>query len=262
MKINFTKYHGAGNDFIMIDARKINRTIFSKEYVELLCERHFGIGADGLILLVKEESKALKMVYFNSDGREGTMCGNGGRCFAAFAREKGCSGGILEFEGIDGMHQAVFEKDDTVSLKMSDVNDIQQLEDGYLIETGSRHFVMQVPDPDVVDVFQKGREIRNQSRFLPSGTNVNFVGPLKNNELKIRTFERGVENETLACGTGAVAAAIYSYIIHPTVKTSYLVHALGGDLQVRFTPAGNLRFRDVWLRGGAEKVFEGEIDES
>jgi diaminopimelate epimerase len=260
MKIEFFKYHGAGNDFIMIDARDMAESDFSEELVKNLCDRHFGIGADGLILLLNDRKADLRMKYFNSDGREGTMCGNGGRCIASFAHRLGIITEKAIFNGIDGIHEAFICDKLNVRLKMSDVSNIQVLDDGYLLDTGSPHFVNFRDDLLPIDVFREGREIRYQNRFSPGGVNVNYIQILSDNELNIRTYERGVEDETLACGTGAVASAISAYLKNNTDKNSYLLHARGGELIVSFDTDGKGKFSNIWLKGPAEFVFKGSID--
>ncbi len=259
MAIKFFKYHGTGNDFIMVDSRELEDKIFTEKMVSRLCNRHLGIGADGLILLMKDAKFDFHMKYFNSDGREGTMCGNGGRCITAFARSLGIIKDKAHFTGIDGKHESHIKKDGQISLNMIDVNEIKVFSDGYLINTGSPHFVTFRNDIYSIDVYKEGREIRYESRFGIGGTNVNFVHMISDNEFKMRTYERGVENETLACGTGTVASAICAYIRKKTDKTSYIIHAPGGELHVKFKPEGQESFRDIWLEGPAEYVFSGEI---
>ena len=259
MTISFLKYHGAGNDFIMIDSRDKDISFFSEKNVSLLCNRHTGIGADGLILLQKDYEADFRMKYYNSDGREGTMCGNGGRCITAFARKLGIIKDSATFAGIDGIHKSTIDKNGNVNLKMIDVSNIKMFEDGYLLDTGSMHFVIFRKDLHSIDVYKEGKELRYQDRFGVAGTNVNFVSSISNNELKVRTYERGVENETLACGTGAVASAISSFLKNKTDKTSYLIHASGGDLYVRFETPDKINFKNIWLEGPTEYVFSGEI---
>ena len=258
-RVEFYKYHGAGNDFIMIDCRSLDELFFSTQRVAFLCDRHFGIGADGLILLLKDNKTKFRMKYFNSDGAEGSMCGNGGRCITAFARDLGIVTEKAVFSGIDGLHHANILSPDMVSLKMIDVKGVKEFDDGYLIDTGSPHFVTFRENLSETDVLNEGREIRHQSRFSNSGANVNFVEPISSGSFKIRTFERGVENETLACGTGSVASAISSYFRQKPDKSSYTVEAQGGMLSVRFTPHNNGSYTDVWLEGPVKFVFKGEI---
>jgi diaminopimelate epimerase len=260
MIIGFEKHHGAGNDFIMIDARALNEKIFTTKIVNYLCDRHLGIGSDGLILLLNDISNDFSMKYFNADGKEGTMCGNGGRCISFFANRLGIIKNKANFKGIDGDHSAILNKNGSISLKMSDVKNIRKFNDGFLVETGSRHFVKFVDQVEKINVSDTGRSLRYESRFGAKGTNVNFVQLTDINKLLIRTFERGVEAETLACGTGTVAAAISSYIEFPTDKTSYQIKAPGGELSVSFKEEGKEFFYDIWLTGPVKYVFSGEIE--
>ena len=257
--IKFNKYQGAGNDFIIIDARRSGDSLYDTELVKLLCDRYFGIGADGLILLLNSNSKDFYMKYFNSDGHESTMCGNGGRCIAAFAKKLGIVKDMTVFSGIDGDHTAYFLEDNQVKLSMVDIEEVIAMEDGYLVDTGSPHFVLFRDSLDEIDVVSEGRKYRNEPRFEPGGANINFVKILSPGEISLRTYERGVEDETLACGTGSVAAVIISYITTKPDKTTYLVNASGGKLKVSFTPEDNNKFTNVWLEGPAERVYDGEI---
>ena len=257
--ITFYKYHGAGNDFIMFDYRGKDISVFNILKVQQLCDRRFGIGADGLILLTDSKTVDFKMIYFNSDGREGTMCGNGGRCITAFAKKLGIIDSETIFEGIDGLHEAKVLPDSLYAVKMIDVKDVQSMDDGDYLNTGSDHFVIIRNSVKSIDVFNEGRDYRNQERFGKTGTNVNFVELLGDSEFKIRTFERGVEDETLACGTGSVAAAISTFLRQKTDKTSFLAHAVGGDLNIHFDYSEDSGFTNIWLKGPAEFVFEGKI---
>ncbi len=259
MNLEFYKYHGAGNDFIMIDCRNLNESVFDRKRVEFLCNRHLGIGADGLILLLNHKDAAFRMKYFNSDGEEGTMCGNGGRCITAFARDLGVIDGDTGFVGVDGLHEAKILPGGLISLKMIDVMGVKTLEDGYIVQTGSPHFVTFRNSVAEIDVYNEGRQIRHQSRFANEGVNVNFVETLSPGSIKMRTFERGVENETLACGTGSVAAAISTWYRQKTDKISYSIEAPGGKLKVSFIPQKNGSFTDVWLEGPALFVFRGSV---
>lgn len=259
MLIRFDKYHGAGNDFIMIDQRKKDISQFSEKIVSQLCHRQFGIGADGLILLTDSNNADFRMIYFNSDGREGTMCGNGGRCITAFARNLGIIQKDTVFEGIDGLHNAEVLDNENYKLKMIDVPEVYTMKDGHYLNTGSDHFVTQKTDIQNIDINKLGRELRYEDRFGETGTNVNFIEIVSNNELNIRTYERGVENETLACGTGSVAAAISAFLSQKTDKTSYHIHAPGGNLVVDFEYNVNEGFKNIWLSGPAKNVFSGTI---
>ena len=244
----------------MVDCREMDTSLFGIDLVKILCDRHYGIGADGLILLEKSKSSDFRMIYFNSDGKEGTMCGNGGRCILAFAERLGIIGKRSKFDGIDGMHEGIIAGDGIYKVKMIDVPSVSHLEDGDFIDTGSPHLVLYRENIDALDIFREGREIRYQERWGNKGTNVNFVELKGKNRFKIRTYERGVENETLACGTGSVAAAISAYLNQDTDKTSYLIQAPGGELRVDFSTDKQSGFHDIWLSGPAEYVFEGDID--
>ena len=259
MNISFEKYHGAGNDFIMVDCRGKDESFYTTGVVKFLCNRHLGVGSDGLILLLNDDSADFRMKYYNADGREGTMCGNGGRCISAFAYAKGIIGRKTTFVGIDGLHEAVIKEHDTVSLKMIDVTGIRKLSDGFLMDTGSTHFVAISDDISVIDVCNDGRRMRYQPRFGTDGTNVNFIQLGKEGEISIRTYERGVEDETLACGTGSVASAIAAFLESGTDRTSFTIHALGGNLKVSFTPDSHGNFHNVWLEGPVKHVFNGDI---
>lgn len=257
MKIHFFKYHGAGNDFILVDNRD-RKTVLSSEQIAFLCHRRFGIGADGLMLLQSVDNADFEMVYFNADGNESTMCGNGGRCIAAFAHRLGIAGNIMEFLAVDGMHKAEMLPGGMVALHMQDVQAIEFGENTAILNTGSPHFVEWVGDAATIDVFSKGREIRNRSEFQPKGINVNFVNRTENG-ISIRTYERGVEDETLACGTGVTAAAIAAA---GKEKGSYNipVKAMGGMLSVSFEKKSETTAEHIVLTGGAAFVYEGEVD--
>jgi len=260
MNVHFSKYHGAGNDFIMVDGREQNPALFTENVIRILCDRHFGIGADGLIILLADPESDFRMIYFNADGREGTMCGNGGRCITAFARRLGIIGDHALFSGIDGLHES-WLLGDIIKLKMQDVNDFQKLEDGYLLDTGSPHFVKFVSNTDNLDVANVGRAIRHEARFGPGGVNVNFVQLLaESGSIKVRTFERGVEAETLSCGTGVTASAISSFLESGAGETTYRIETIGGMLEVSFSKEGQNGFSEIFLSGPAEHVFDGTID--
>jgi len=257
MRIHFCKYQGAGNDFILLDNRNEDIRL-SQEQIARLCDRHFGIGADGLMLLQHHAGADFEMIYYNADGRESTMCGNGGRCIAAFARKLGISQEPLSFKAIDGMHEAWFLPSGEVALHMQDVHTIEWAEDFVLLDTGSPHYVLWVADVAIVDVETEGRKIRQQERFMPAGINVNFVHK-KDDTLFIRTYERGVEAETLACGTGITAAAIAS-TGKATGSFHIPVQARGGKLSVAFEKTASGQVQNIVLKGPAQKVFEGSID--
>lgn len=256
MNIPFHKYQGAGNDFVLIDNRDKSITLNTAQ-IALLCNRRFGIGADGLMLLELVEDADFKMVYFNSDGNESTMCGNGGRCIAAFAHTLGVAGRQMNFEAIDGLHFAVIKENNIVALQMQDVSTIA-FNDGFdILDTGSPHYIQWVDDAGAVDVFQEGRTIRNREPFQPKGINVNFVNR-NGNGLTIRTYERGVEDETLACGTGVTAAAIAS-VGQQTGVFHVPVTAKGGALSVSFEKTSPGTAENIILTGEAKFVFQGSI---
>ncbi|MDD5694392.1 MAG: diaminopimelate epimerase [Bacteroidales bacterium] len=261
MKLIFSKYQGTGNDFIMID----NRSTFfsaSSNIVRLLCDRKYGIGADGLILMNRSESYDFKMLYYNANGDESTMCGNGGRCIAVFARRTGLSGMEFNFEAIDGMHQAMIVKESyhtaMVRLRMKDVVFSQNPDVNTVIDTGSPHVIRKVRNLKELDVNKLGKEIRYSDPFHEQGVNVNFIETIGKKNY-IRTYERGVENETLSCGTGTVASALF--LASQASGQLHLIRfqTLGGELAVYFNRSGD-RYSDVWLEGPVSFVFQGEIN--
>jgi len=255
--MTFYKYHGAGNDFILFDNRD-GKIKFTTEQVAHLCNRHLGIGADGLMLLEQAEGYDFRMVYYNADGRESTMCGNGGRCIAAFAKSLGIIDRTARFVATDGPHTAVISADGLISLHMHDVAEIN-INDGYtLLNTGSPHYVVFVKDVKNTEVFNEGRKIRNLPQFQPDGINVNFV-QLQDGKLKVRTYERGVEDETLSCGTGVTAAAIAATAMFEGIFATD-IETPGGHLVVTFTKDAPTSAKDVVLTGPAVFVFKGEIE--
>lgn len=261
--IPFTKYHGAGNDFIMIDDRNgLYEPLLSAQTIAEACHRRFGIGADGMILLQSGRDGAdFFMRYFNSDGRPSSFCGNGGRCIVAFAAKLGLHSGKTHFLGTDGPHSGELHADGQVSISMRDVERIHGIADGALaLDTGSPHYVTFVDDLEAVDVPKSGSAIRYSPDFTPDGINVNFVQHTGTGTIAVRTYERGVEDETWACGTGVVASAIAAcYRFHEDLP-AWTVHTRGGELKAQFRRAGPEHFTDVVLRGGAVAVFEGRFD--
>lgn len=252
-KIKFYKYHGTGNDFIMIDNRDLQ---FPKDNINLInrmCHRRFGIGADGLILLENDDTSDFKMTYYNSDGNESTMCGNGGRCLVAFAHFNKVFDDKCTFNAIDGLHEAEL-KNDIVKLKMIDVDTISTHESDYILDTGSPHYVQFVENIKDLNVYQKGNSIRNSPTFKEKGINVNFVEKLSDDEIFVRTYERGVEDETYSCGTG-VAASSLSVMMSQNIN-ELKVKTLGGNLKV-YAHKNGKTFEDIWLEGPAIQVFEG-----
>ena len=255
--MKFYKYQGAGNDFVMIDNRDLKLSKSDNKLIEKLCDRRFGIGGDGLIFIQNHPDYDFEMVYFNADGFGSSMCGNGGRCAVAFAKKLGIINTKTRFLAIDGEHEATIEKDDWVELKMSDVDVVEINDNHFVLNTGSPHYVTFVKDLDEIDVFNQGRAIRYNDRFNEKGINVNFVENVENG-ISVATYERGVEDETLACGTGVTACAIANWIKNKTL-TNIPIKAKGGDLSVRFEPNENNQFKNIWLCGGATYVFKGEI---
>ncbi len=258
MVLDFHKYEGAGNDFIVLDDRALKFPAGDHEIVRRLCDRRFGIGADGLMLLRDRPGYNFGMVYFNADGKEGSMCGNGGRCIAAFAHKLGVAGKSMTFMAVDGAHEAVIENG-IVNLKMSDVHAIETGSGFYYLNTGSPHYVKFVSDLDTLDVFTEGRKIRYNDRFRNEGTNVNYVEDL-GDHLFVRTYERGVENETLACGTGVVASVV-SRAFRDGVAGAFTlpVRVAGGRLQVSLQREAGV-FNHIWLQGPGTYVFSGSIE--
>ena len=264
MVIGFAKYEGTGNDFIIIDARVLDFE-FPPEFVAALCDRHFGIGADGLMLLELGSGKDdFDMRYFNSDGFETTMCGNGGRCIALYAHHQGIGGREKLFGGADGAHRAKIVKADDlrgmVELQLNHVGEVEQEDDCFILDTGSPHYVKFVTGIDEVDVAGEGCEIRSDPAYGPKGINVNFVEITGEGSFRLRTYERGVEDETQACGTGAAAAAIAVHLAKQPSCRRFSIQAQGGPLTVSFDVGGNGLFTNVWLRGAARKVFHGKFE--
>jgi diaminopimelate epimerase len=258
MKIHFYKYQGTGNDFIIIDNRAWTLTALTVEKVKFLCDRRFGIGADGLMLLNPKTGFDFEMKYYNADGRESSMCGNGGRCMVRFAHSLGMHRDKYHFLAVDGVHEAEIDGS-VVSLKMNDVNWITEHGNDYVLDTGSPHYVKLVSDVMDYDVVNKGMEIRYNSEFSKEGINVNFVEQRKHDEILVRTYERGVEDETLSCGTGVTASALV-YHHNEAGYNDVTVLTKGGRLTVRYNRIGDGRFTDIWLCGPAEMVFEGEVE--
>jgi diaminopimelate epimerase len=257
MTILFNKYQGAGNDFIIIDNRKGIFNPDNSNLINKLCDRRFGIGADGLILIYGSLRHDFEMKYFNSDGFEGTMCGNGGRCSADFAIRAGIAGNKLAFKAIDGVHKAESDKG-IIKLQMNDLKDPNLINGNYFINTGSPHYVLFKKDVKNIDVNTEGKKYRWAEEFAPGGTNVNFV-EIENEGIYVRTFERGVEEETLSCGTGVTASAIASVLTGHFDTNSVSVKTKGGNLAVSFNISGN-KISDIWLSGPATFVFSGEIE--
>lgn len=258
MGTKFYKYQGTGNDFIMIDNRAASFEKSTDE-IALMCHRRFGIGADGLILLENIADYDFKMVYYNADGNEGSMCGNGGRCIVKFAHDLGIIRKSTSFMATDGLHEATVSGD-IVSLKMMDVCEIQDLEKDSFINTGSPHLIREVDNAAVFDVFTNGKQIRTSEYWLAKGgVNVNFFSAQGTNELFVRTYERGVEDETYSCGTGVTAAAIH-VVLKNGFHTPVAITTLGGNLKVDFAlDKTSRKATNVYLSGPAMLVFSGEM---
>lgn len=258
MKITFHKYHGTGNDFIILDNRKQAFDAHDKYLIASMCDRHFGIGADGLILLENSKKHDFSMRYFNADGLEGSMCGNGGRCIVSFAEKLKIIKNKASFEAIDGVHRATIESD-SISLQMNNVSLIEKHETHYFVDTGSPHHITLVKGLESFPVFDKGREIRYAAPYYDKGSNVNFVEQIKPNSFKIRTYERGVENETLSCGTGVTAVAIAMHVQGNTKTKRIILETLGGQLEVSFNKNKDI-YTNVFLKGPTRLVFKGEYE--
>ena len=254
MIINFFKYHGTGNDFIIIDNRNKKFTI-DNNIIQKMCDRRFGIGADGLMLLEENTNTDFKMIYFNADGFEGTMCGNGGRCIVAFANKIGVIKNKTKFIAVDGIHYAKINNN-LISLKMSDLNRIDKIDNDYFLNTGSPHYVKFINKIEDIDIYNDGKKIRNSFLFKNKGTNVNFA-ELKNNIIKVGTYERGVEDETFSCGTGVTAVAICAFLELKKTKNNFNIETKGGKLNVKFENKENY-FSNIWLTGPATFVYKGK----
>ena len=262
------KYQGAGNDFVVIDGRKSagkDASWVDGDFIRRICDRRYGIGADGLMILEDSEQYSFKMIYYNSDGTGGMMCGNGGRCITAFALKLGITD--LHFEAADGPHEAELisagevidssvRQECVIRLKLKDVSEILTCDErSYFLDTGTRHFIRFVDDVASTDVVGEGRIIRYRDDFAPIGTNVDFVQP-ENGRLRVRTYEKGVEDETYACGTGIVASCIAAWFhgVKPSAtaeRVRYDVSALRDELSVDFIPGDGEIAKDVWLTGPA-----------
>lgn len=258
MLIPFCKFHGTGNDFIIINKIKSQNIDLNTDIIKQLCNRHFGIGADGLMTLLSSDNYDFEMKYYNSDGKEGSMCGNGGRCIVVFAKMINIIEDKTTFLAIDGSHTAIIDENNIVKLKMNDVTEIKKYNDGYFLDTGSPHFVQFVDDLKKMEIEKKGKMLRFDNRFTTSGTNVNFV-EIKNNNISFASFERGVEKETLSCGTGAIATAISFVLKIKKTPKSITLLTKGGELRVYLNKINDNLFTDIWLQGKTNFVFEGKI---
>ncbi|WP_293872336.1 diaminopimelate epimerase [Flavobacterium sp.] len=259
MRTTFYKYEGTGNDFIFIDNRQNSFPKNNPQLIENLCNRRFGIGADGLLLLENDIETDFNMVYYNSDGNQSSMCGNGGRCIVAFAKRLNIITNETTFTATDGLHHASIQKNGIVSLQMKDVLEVKIESDYIFLNTGSPHHVILVDDLDAYDVKTNGAKIRYSDLYGKAGSNVNFVKQISDNHFRLRTYERGVEDETYSCGTGATAVAIAMNAIGKTALKHVKLDVEGGELEVSFDKV-NDSYTNVFLTGPATFVFEGEIE--
>jgi diaminopimelate epimerase len=257
--IRFHKYHGTGNDFVIIQCERIESWM-DESWISGICDRHHGVGADGLILILPSEFADFKMKYYNADGKEGSMCGNGGRCASAFAWKQKMTGKSMRFEAFDGLHESEilnhWRQITHVKIQLADVEGWQLTPNAILINTGSPHYVKQISDLDDIDVVAEGRKIRFDPSISTEGVNVNFF-KMHNGKIELRTYERGVETETLSCGTGVTAAAMAASLWYG--GNNFDINMPGGKLRVEFISEKN-RFSNVWLEGPAQYVFEGLIN--
>lgn len=257
MTYTFYKYQGTGNDFVIFDNRD-GKLVLGTEQVKHLCDRRFGIGADGLMLLNRKTGYDFEMTYYNADGRESSMCGNGGRCLTRFAFDAGIHKDKFLFMAVDGEHEATLGEHGWINLKMKDVNGVEDYHGDYLLDTGSPHYVKSVADVMGTNVFEEGRDIRYSKDFSEKGINVNFVEN-RDKDIMVRTYERGVEDETYSCGTGVTASALV-FAHNEKGFNRIEVQTKGGHLAVEFEKTGENSFENIWLCGPATFVFKGEIE--
>ena len=258
MILNFYKYQGTGNDFIIIDNRSLLFDKSNSNNIAKLCDRRFGIGADGLILLENHPKVDFRMVYYNADGNESSMCGNGGRCITAFAKFLGVIDDETTFEAIDGLHKAKIY-DGIVKLQMQDVSNIETFETHLFLDTGSPHHVELVDNLKDFDVKNKGEAIRYGAPYNKVGSNINFVNQISENSFAVRTYERGVEDETLSCGTGVTAVALAMHKCGKTRAKEVNLQTEGGELKIAFDVSEHGGYSNIWLIGPAAQVFKGEV---
>ena len=251
----FVKYQGTGNDFVIIDNRKKQFPTKDHDVIAKICHRNFGIGADGFILIESNTAADFSMRYFNADGHEGSLCGNGSRCAIHYARSLGLTKKEVVFHASDGLHKAQFIASE-VALELHAVSQWEARGAAIFLDTGSPHHVVFVADINAIDVAVKGAEIAHGAPYYDDGTNVNFVQQVDENTIRVRTYERGVEAETLSCGTGVTAAALATHISNQTTSNKIQIHTRGGDLSVSFTPTKN-GYESILLQGPATTVFTG-----
>lgn len=259
--MRFVKYQATGNDFVMINGDKQSFDSSDYETVKRLCDRRFGIGADGFIIIRDHDDSDFEMLYYNADGQPGSLCGNGSRCAVAYAYEEGFySGSKCHFMAYDGIHEArIRSEEGIVELKMANVFNVEKGKGMVVMDTGSPHYVTLVEDLSDLDIVEAGKAIRYSPRFAQEGINVNFVERMGENILNVATYERGVEDETFSCGTGVTACALGHYVLNENKagkKQQVSIHTKGGNLKVRFE-SQNTHFENIWLIGPAVKVFEG-----
>ena len=258
MKIKFSKYNGAGNDFIIIDNRNDNIN-YNSSLIKNICDRNFGIGGDGLIIIKNSISSDFEILHYTSDGNLGSLCGNGSRCAIAFAFKNNIIDKNTVFEAFDGVHEAEVISNELIKMEMKINSDIIQNKYGTWLDTGSPHLVIEKENTDKLDVNLEGSLIRYNDHYKREGVNVNFVEKLSNETFKIRTYERGVENETLACGTGSTASAICMNYLGKSNSNIITMKCQGGDLKVEFN-SKDKDFTNISITGPANLVFEGQID--
>lgn len=255
MQINFHKYQGTGNDFVMIDDRERNFPEDDAAVIGFLCDRKMGVGADGVILIQEHPEHDFRMIYYNPDGSK-SLCGNGSRCAIAFAKALGIIGDQTVFETTDGIHDAFIDQE-IVHFHLHDVGEVERVGEDYFINTGSPHHVQLVEDVNAVEIIDAGSAIRYSEHYMPAGTNVNFVEKGEKS-IKVRTYERGVEGETLSCGTGVTACALTASLLN--YGSPVQVETKGGELSVSFEQTGDQQFKNIYLAGPAKKVFEGIVE--
>ena len=258
MKIKFQKYQGTGNDFIIINNNRLSFPNKNKDLIRCLCDRKFGIGSDGLILINPSEKTDFEMIYFNSDGNLGSMCGNGARCSVKFAQNQKIIKSNTIFNACDGNHNATINKD-LITLSMKSVDKIKTFNNDLFLDTGSPHYIRIVENIEDFDVYNEGKLIRNSSEFKDEGVNVNFVQIISENEFSVRTFERGVEDETLSCGTGVTAVALAMFHLKKTNSKKLKIKTRGGELTVEFNNSEN-GYSEIYLTGSVKMIFSGEIE--
>ena len=257
MEIQFSKYQGTGNDFVIIDNRD-GSIALSNTQIAFLCDRRFGVGSDGLIMLGTANEYDFSMAYYNADGTEGSMCGNGARCLVQFAHDHGIVKEKYFFIAIDGPHEATIEKNGWIHLKMSDVNAVEVGDHFFVTNTGSPHYVQLINGVEKFDVFTAGKAIRYNERFKAEGVNVNFI-EFHDDHLFVRTYERGVENETYSCGTGITASAITTHL-NKLGEHRVSIKTIGGALAVSFNNLGGGHFNHIWLQGPGTFVYSTSIN--